>query len=210
MKVFPSQITDVVLFRCRMYDMQKCDDNVYWMSDTHSPGYVSYRSHLTAAKDTSSQHSECALCAFNNVNMPNAVDSHAEMLLSTNYPLESAALSAIVSSLGSAQALSAKLDDWILVTKASLKRVQNAKMTVESSILRHRGVLHPIRSIPDDILLTIFDWYTVMAMYRRDAMSMCSDDAPWTLSHVSRRWRALVLSSPRSWSTGNIHRRCRC
>lgn len=33
---------------------------------------------------------------------------------------------------------------------------------------------------------------------------MCSDDAPWTLSRVSRRWRALVLSSPGLWSTVNI------
>src|SRR5712691_10211179 len=46
--------------------------------------------------------------------------------------------------------------------------------------------------LPDDVLLAIFDFYVVPESYSKDQIEK------WiTLVHVARRWRSLVLGSPR-------------
>ncbi|KAI0253439.1 hypothetical protein BJV78DRAFT_210097 [Lactifluus subvellereus] len=56
----------------------------------------------------------------------------------------------------------------------------------------HRHSTQPTRTLPDNVLLEIFDFYR--------AASVESWDSPWkwdTLVHVCRRWRHVVFSSPR-------------
>ncbi|PBK84180.1 hypothetical protein ARMGADRAFT_897714, partial [Armillaria gallica] len=67
-----------------------------------------------------------------------------------------------------------------------------------------------IRRLPDDILTVIFEhcvrnptklldsWHTY------DYDSLVTDDAPWTLSHVCRQWRAVALNTARLWSCVNL------
>ncbi|KAF8918546.1 hypothetical protein CPB85DRAFT_1280234 [Mucidula mucida] len=63
-----------------------------------------------------------------------------------------------------------------------------------------RKLLQPSRSLPDDVLLEIF----THCIPHPDDMyyfSLNSRNAPWTVSHVSSRWRRVVLSSPSLWTT---------
>ncbi|KAF9020663.1 hypothetical protein BDZ89DRAFT_1072074 [Hymenopellis radicata] len=70
-------------------------------------------------------------------------------------------------------------------------------------------ILHPMRSLPQDILVEIFlscaptvdhrngEWHKLHGA-RLDSLSPLSH--PWNISHVSRRWRDITLSLPRLWS----------
>ncbi|KAF9027703.1 hypothetical protein BDZ89DRAFT_792506 [Hymenopellis radicata] len=70
-------------------------------------------------------------------------------------------------------------------------------------------ILHPMRSLPQDILLEIFlscaptvdhhngEWHKLHGA-RLDSLSPLNH--PWNISHVSRRWRDITLSLPRLWS----------
>lgn len=84
----------------------------------------------------------------------------------------------------------------------ALEDMETARTTVVKSIAQHKAILSPLRSLPDDILLTIFQWAS--SSDTRGVDSMSSSRAPWTLSHVSRRWRALAISSPCLWSNITI------
>lgn len=132
-------------------------------------------------------------------------DPQLEPYLFTNLGPDKLGLSILAASLERAEIFGGQLDNLASALEVALKRVKDARSAVESSIFRHKGALHPIRSIPDDILFSIFEWCTLMATYDRDALSMVPEDAPWTLSRVSHGWRNLVLSSPSLWSTVNIH-----
>ncbi|KAK0198040.1 hypothetical protein F5146DRAFT_972553 [Armillaria mellea] len=64
-------------------------------------------------------------------------------------------------------------------------------------------LLHPIRSIPDDILGHIFS-FCVYEIYdilteRNAPDSLDSRDPPWTLSQVCRSWRRVALSTATLW-----------
>ncbi|KAF9023360.1 hypothetical protein BDZ89DRAFT_990001 [Hymenopellis radicata] len=61
-------------------------------------------------------------------------------------------------------------------------------------------LLQPSRSLPDDILREIF---TCCIPHPDDTgySSLNSRNAPWSLSHVSSRWRRVVLSTPSLWTT---------
>ncbi|KIM21885.1 hypothetical protein M408DRAFT_36123, partial [Serendipita vermifera MAFF 305830] len=59
-----------------------------------------------------------------------------------------------------------------------------------------KGLLNPIRRVPDDILIQIFE-NTVQTQIRADKYRQ-QRIAIW-LSHVCRRWRSIVLSMPRFW-----------
>ena len=71
-----------------------------------------------------------------------------------------------------------------------------------SAIAEHQAILSPLRSLPDDILLTIFRWCTSSDRKGKDCLS--SSRSPWTLSHVCHSWRTLVVASPSLWSNIEI------
>lgn len=85
----------------------------------------------------------------------------------------------------------------------NLEEMETAHATVIKTIAQHEAILNPLRSIPDDMLLAIFQWSSSSDTQGLDSMS--SSRAPWTLSHVSRRWRNLSISSPRLWTNININ-----
>jgi hypothetical protein len=62
---------------------------------------------------------------------------------------------------------------------------------------RLAGLLHPIRQCPEDILKLIFE---CVAHDDEDQLFMVAT----TLSHVCRRWRAIMLGIPSLWSQINV------
>ncbi|KAK0448511.1 hypothetical protein EV421DRAFT_1463956 [Armillaria borealis] len=68
---------------------------------------------------------------------------------------------------------------------------------MEEILGRHRSALSsPIRSLPDDLLMVIFQFTSPNAA--------CNDQFPWIATGVCRRWRAVAHSSRILWSQFSI------
>ncbi|KAK0207205.1 hypothetical protein IW262DRAFT_1420857 [Armillaria fumosa] len=68
---------------------------------------------------------------------------------------------------------------------------------VEEILGRHKSALSsPIRSLPDDLLVVIFQFASPNAA--------CNDQFPWIATGVCRRWRAVAHSSRILWSQFSI------
>lgn len=127
-------------------------------------------------------------------------------LISTNDPPDKNSLPSLIAGLDDALSLSTSIDKCIDTIQTILETMKSAKAACTLPIQQYRGAIHPIRSIPDDILRTIFHWLVTSEYGRKTSCNdpVSSKYSPWTLSRVSRGWRALVLSSPRLWSTINV------
>ena len=129
--------------------------------------------------------------------VPNAF-SH---VFSTNDPPDNTLLTPLRSSLTATRALSAEIEKHLAM-------MQHVKDACTLSIKKHEAAFHLIRSLPDDILLTIFRWH-IHSHSETDEMdkNIPCLRLPWTFLQVSRRWRRLALSSPLLWITINV-RQC--
>lgn len=92
-------------------------------------------------------------------------------------------------------ALKEKIDD----VQQMLKTLLDSQAKVTGNLLTAKALLHPIRSIPDDVLSYIFS-FCVQEVY--DLInkivvhnSLDSRKPPWTLSQVCRSWRRVALSA---------------
>ncbi|PBK61441.1 hypothetical protein ARMSODRAFT_841945, partial [Armillaria solidipes] len=118
-------------------------------------------------------------------------------LLRSNDPLlevEKADLRELVH--GSHSALAA-LDQQIIEARQALDSLIQKRQTAQSDIKDAKILLHPIRSVPDDVLSEIFQHCAGIFLGSPDSLDLCN--CPWTLSYISRRWRDLSLSLPRLW-----------
>ncbi len=98
------------------------------------------------------------------------------------------------------------LDERILEAQRILGTFISEREEVLSCINDARSLLHPIRTINDDILREIFswcvyDWEDIVSRRHGYHDSLGRLEPPWTLSHVSHRWRTISLSSPRLWTS---------
>ncbi|KIY70620.1 hypothetical protein CYLTODRAFT_419577 [Cylindrobasidium torrendii FP15055 ss-10] len=74
-------------------------------------------------------------------------------------------------------------------------------LKLEERIAEYKRLLHPIRYLPDDILREIFGW-VVPSVHRPPAWDTLDVRLPpWTLTHVSKNWRAVAISHPLLWNT---------
>ncbi|KZP34156.1 hypothetical protein FIBSPDRAFT_554 [Athelia psychrophila] len=80
-----------------------------------------------------------------------------------------------------------QIEEAILEEQGRYKRQQQS---LQASMCKYRCITAPVRSVPDDVLSLIFFTY-VNAEDGHDAM---------LLAGVSKRWRAICLSSPSLWS----------
>ncbi|PBK68002.1 hypothetical protein ARMSODRAFT_888380, partial [Armillaria solidipes] len=96
------------------------------------------------------------------------------------------------------------LDERISEAQRILEAFISEREQVLSCVDDARSLLHLIRTINDDVLREIFSW----CVYNWDDIVSCRHgyhdslgrlEPPWTLSHVSHRWRTISLSSPRLW-----------
>lgn len=102
------------------------------------------------------------------------------------------------------------IDEKITQLQTELEAHIHARDAISCEVDIIKIGLHPIRRLPDDILTVIFEhcvrnptklldsWHTY------DYDSLVTDDAPWTLSHVCRQWRAVALNTARLWSCVNL------
>ncbi|KAK0437364.1 hypothetical protein EV421DRAFT_1715219 [Armillaria borealis] len=131
---------------------------------------------------------------------------HVQKLLSQNDPpleMERANIHETITSGTTAVYL---LNERILETQRILDAFISEREQVLSCINDARTLLHPIRTINDDILREIFlwcvyDWEDIVSCHHQYHDSLGRLEPPWTLSHVSHRWRTISLSSPRLWTS---------
>lgn len=105
--------------------------------------------------------------------------------------------------------------DLVIINVESIDALDIARklrFEIVASLIQLSTILHPIRSVPDDIILSIFQWCTDSHEYRPhrpdgyvgDYGSLDNRHPSWILSHVCRRWRRLALTSPSLWSVLNL------
>ncbi|KIM21881.1 hypothetical protein M408DRAFT_29195 [Serendipita vermifera MAFF 305830] len=79
--------------------------------------------------------------------------------------------------------------------------LDKAASLLEKDLDTLKGLLHPIRRAPDDILRLIFEHAV------QNEIEMAEDKRQWVavwLSHVCSRWRSVAVSTPRIWSHMNF------
>ncbi|KAJ7114029.1 hypothetical protein C8R44DRAFT_549326, partial [Mycena epipterygia] len=101
-------------------------------------------------------------------------------------------IQSIVSTSGSRLAY---LETEISRLQERLKELEEERASLASYRAEH-AILSPLRRIPPEVLGEIFVWTLP------DALNAGRDlkDSPWLLTHISRRWRETVLSTPSLWS----------
>ncbi|KAF9018274.1 hypothetical protein BDZ89DRAFT_1073975 [Hymenopellis radicata] len=96
------------------------------------------------------------------------------------------------------------LDTRIEKVQTILDSLIRARIDTQKRADDAKAVLHPVRSIPSEILFEIFA-HCVATWHNPDPGGRCWDSLhpgfpPWSLSQVCQRWRTAVLSSPELWS----------
>ncbi|PBK94348.1 hypothetical protein ARMGADRAFT_90786 [Armillaria gallica] len=129
-----------------------------------------------------------------------------QKLLSQNDPPLEMERSDIHETITSGATAVSLLDERISEAQRILATFISEREQVLSCIDDARTLLHPIRTINDDILQEIFswcvyDWEDIMSCRHSYHDSLGRLEPPWTLSHVSHRWRTISLSSPRLWTS---------
>jgi F-box-like len=87
-------------------------------------------------------------------------------------------------------------------TAVSLKR---HALSLEEEVEALRGLIHPIRRCPDDVMRIIFESVATPDSDAEEDDYWGWDRGAIQLSHVCQRWRDLALSTPLIWSYVSFH-----
>ncbi|KAF8901101.1 hypothetical protein CPB85DRAFT_1228015, partial [Mucidula mucida] len=122
-------------------------------------------------------------------------------LLRSNYPPCEAELTDFRNVVEQFPRIIQDIDQRIDSVKEVLKSLHAARKQAESHVADAKSLIHPIRSLPNEILHEIF---TYCVPRDADFIPVTVDSldprfAPWTLARVCHIWRELVISSPLLW-----------
>ncbi|KAK0488307.1 hypothetical protein EDD18DRAFT_1190434 [Armillaria luteobubalina] len=126
-------------------------------------------------------------------------------LLRCNDPLLEAEKTALRSLVDEAPSTLANLDQQIIEARQILDSLIQKRPVAESDFDDAKTLLHPIRSMPHDVLREIFhycvhDWEEIISGTQTRYDSLDPHFPPWTVSHVSMAWRDVSLSYPYLWT----------
>ncbi|SJL05263.1 uncharacterized protein ARMOST_08629 [Armillaria ostoyae] len=130
-------------------------------------------------------------------------DPRIQALLKCNGPpLETERVSLLATASESSNLLSV-LKEKIDHVQQTLNVLLDGQAKVTENLRAVETLLHPIRSIPDDVLRHIFS-FCVHEIHdilteRDTSNSLDSRNPPWTLSQVCRSWRRAALSTATLW-----------
>ncbi|KAF9023972.1 hypothetical protein BDZ89DRAFT_937458, partial [Hymenopellis radicata] len=115
--------------------------------------------------------------------------------LRQNHPLLDVELSAFRKIADDARATLDDLDSKIVQTRELLENLLSARQQAQSRLEDAKFLLHPMRSIPNEILSEIFGHsLRIPTRWRLDPKG-----APWLLTRVCHRWRELTINLPKLW-----------
>ncbi|KIK56893.1 hypothetical protein GYMLUDRAFT_46783 [Collybiopsis luxurians FD-317 M1] len=149
--------------------------------------------------------------------LPSAIEA---LLQNNESPPDAESSLGIQNLLQEAEHASADLESQIQLMQASITRLSTQRELIMTNIQAYRTVLHPIRRLPREVILEIFEWCVGVNSIEPDSVvtddpdlklpglrvvsSLSSGKAPWVLGQISRSWRAIALSSPKLWSSVSI------
>ncbi|KAF5378636.1 hypothetical protein D9757_009520 [Collybiopsis confluens] len=101
------------------------------------------------------------------------------------------------------------LDARIALVEKLLGDLKKAKNELETALTEQKELLHPMRSLPDDVLVEIFKhgsgiYNNPESLFRSRWHSLDVSSAPWMYGHVSRRWRETSINTPVLWTRVKI------
>ncbi|KAJ7694655.1 hypothetical protein B0H17DRAFT_1009229 [Mycena rosella] len=114
-------------------------------------------------------------------------------ILYTNNPPADAQIPSIRDYISNGLARTTHLNEAIASLQVSLDKLIEERDALDIEIGKHKGALSPLRRIPPEILSHIFT-------FTLPSHCPSADSAPWIVSSVCARWRAITLSQPRLWS----------
>ncbi|KAF9046929.1 hypothetical protein BDZ89DRAFT_65871 [Hymenopellis radicata] len=132
----------------------------------------------------------------------------AELLLSNTAPND-AEIEGLRRMVQESSTLMESLQDQIEKAQQTISTLQAIYGATSKRLKETKKILHPVRSLPRDILAEIFFACTPIAgeddrihfRYSPEFDTLYPRNHPWNLSHVCRAWRETALSLPRLWST---------
>ncbi|KAK7024968.1 ABC protein [Favolaschia claudopus] len=113
-------------------------------------------------------------------------------VLDTNDPPLEPEIPTLREFISTARARSERLDIKIGFLQSALAELQEEQRILSDTISKHEGSVSALRSFPVEILSHIFSF--TLPPHQYGAAS-----APWTISAVCSKWRAIVISEPRFW-----------
>ncbi|KAF9012943.1 hypothetical protein BDZ89DRAFT_921735, partial [Hymenopellis radicata] len=91
------------------------------------------------------------------------------------------------------------LDSKIVQARELLENLVSARQHAQSRLDDTKFLLHPMRSIPNELLIEIFHHCIPKTYHGEDPDVVDPRGAPWLLTRVCHRWRELVIHSPQLW-----------
>ncbi|KAJ7589161.1 hypothetical protein C8J56DRAFT_937856 [Mycena floridula] len=161
----------------------------------------------------------CPNCHYelsNLANVPAKIKRSARLdgLLASNDIPSTAEITNLANLASEAAQVARDLDQRIKELESILSLLGEARLEVVRLAEDCRAVMHPVRRLPQDILLEIFleasaikqgVWEAEVRVDHKESMRSVSSlnprAAPWTLTHVGQRWRAIALADSRIWSS---------
>ncbi|KAF7328294.1 F-box domain-containing protein [Mycena sanguinolenta] len=116
-------------------------------------------------------------------------------LSSTNEPPLEPELTFLRPIVEKTRARLATLNAEISRLKNRLRELKDERTALSEFHSQNTRIISPVRRIPAEILGEIFSW-TLPSMHE----GFDTEECPWVLTHVCRRWRAVALSTPSLWS----------
>ncbi|KAF9012181.1 hypothetical protein BDZ89DRAFT_931506, partial [Hymenopellis radicata] len=119
--------------------------------------------------------------------------------LRQNHPPLDVELSAFRKVAEDTRATLEDLDLKIVQARELLENLLSARQQAQSRFEDAKSILHPMRSIPSELLTEIFR-YCIQTTYRvEDLDALDPRGAPWLLTRVCHRWRDLAIGSSQLW-----------
>ncbi|KAK0440838.1 hypothetical protein EV421DRAFT_1960830 [Armillaria borealis] len=148
----------------------------------------------------------CSVCSLHTCpDIPKSIsdDPRIQALLKCNGPLLETERASLLATASESLNLLSVLKEKIDHAQQTLNALLDGQAKVTENLHAAKTLLHPVRSIPDDVLRHIFS-FCVHEVYdlleERDTLnSLDSRHPPWTLSQVCRSWRRVSLSTASLW-----------
>ncbi|KAJ7173295.1 hypothetical protein C8R46DRAFT_1348013 [Mycena filopes] len=123
---------------------------------------------------------------------------HHELLNSNETPLDSEIL-LIKSTTSQIDARMITIDEEIALLHRRLQQLTDERQSLVRLRSQNSTIGSPLRRFPPEVLAEIFTW-TLPALWSMSGQGFSSNDSPWLLTHVSRSWRAIAISTSSLWS----------
>ncbi|KAJ6503737.1 hypothetical protein C8R45DRAFT_571301 [Mycena sanguinolenta] len=147
--------------------------------------------------------SQCSECGAFIVSNPREFDlnnitprtlARISQLLTTNEPPQEPELAVLRPVARKTAARLACLDAEISRLKDQLSQLEEERAALAEYHAQNTTILSPLRRMPSELLGEIFSW--TLPLNRIPDIR----NAPWVLTHVSSRWRAVAISKSSLWS----------